>query len=196
VQSQKNRLGGAELHSPAQTEFLLHSLRTDEASVDRLHSRLRGISCCLTRGTTYHKTRSYRRTLPPYLVNIIKQRRRILCLYRSSLYSLNKYIHHELRATKRAQCQESCLGLEPKNTQRFWNHSKKLFKERATSIRGFLDEQDNRVITETDRMIEHGRQYYSETFREKETASRNQEMAEFKNHLTEKPVELHSPNIQ
>jgi hypothetical protein len=146
--------------------------------------------------TTYHKTRSYRRTLPPYLVNIIKQRRRILCLYRSSLYSLNKYIHHELRATKRAQCQESCLGLEPKNTQRFWNHSKKLFKERATSIRGFLDEQDNRVITETDGMIEHARQYYSETFREKETASRNQEMAEFKNHLTEKPVELHSPNIQ
>ena len=94
------------------------------------------------RCTTYHMTKSYRPSLPPYLVHIIKQRRRILCLYRStrleayrySLYSLNKYIHHELRAVKRAQWQEFCLGLEPKNTQRFWNHSKNLFKKRPTRI--------------------------------------------------------------
>ena len=49
VRSEKSWLGGAELHSQSQTEFLLHSLRTDEASIDRVHSRLRGISCCLTR---------------------------------------------------------------------------------------------------------------------------------------------------
>jgi Endonuclease-reverse transcriptase len=102
------------------------------------------------RCTTYHMTKSYRPSLPPYLVNIIKQRRRILWLYRSTrlaahrycLYSLNKYIHHELRAVKRAQWQEFCLGLEPKNTQRFWNHSKKLFRERATPIQGFLDDRN------------------------------------------------------
>ena len=140
------------------------------------------------RCTTYHMTKSYRPSLPPYLVNLIQQRRRILCLYRLtrseehrySLYSLNKYIHHELKAFKRAQWQEFCLGLEPKNTQRFWNHSKKLFRERATPIQGFLDEQNNRVITETDAMIEHALQYYSETFREKETLSQNQEVTEFK----------------
>ena len=139
-------------------------------------------------------------SLPPYWVNIIKQRRRILCLYRStrseehrySLYSLNKYIHHELRAVKRAQWQEFCLGLEPKNTQRFWNHSKKLFRERAIPIQGFLDERNHRVITAADAMTEHARQYYSEAFREKETSSQNQDVAEFKEHLAEKLDELPS----
>ena len=139
-------------------------------------------------------------SLPPYLVNLIKHRRRILCLYRStrseehrnSLLSLNKYIHHELKAVKRAQWQEFCLGLEPQNTQRFWNHSKKLFKERVTPIQGFLDEQNNRVITGTDTMIEHARQYYSENFREKETLSQNQDVIEFKKNLDEKLAELPS----
>ena len=49
------------------------------------------------RCTTYRMTQSYRPRLPPYLVNLIQQRRRILCLYRStrseehrnSLFSLN-----------------------------------------------------------------------------------------------------------
>ena len=152
------------------------------------------------RCTTYRMTKSYRPSLPPYLVNLIQQRRRILCLYRStrseehrcSLYSLNKYIHHELRAVKRAQWQEFCFGLEPKNTQRFWNHSKKLFRERAIPIQGFLDERNHRVITNADAMIEHARQYYSEAFREKETSSQNQEVAEFKEHLAEKLAELPS----
>ena len=49
VQSEKNWLGGAGLHSQSQTEFLLHSLRTDEASIDRVYSRLRAISGYLTR---------------------------------------------------------------------------------------------------------------------------------------------------
>ena len=150
------------------------------------------------RCTTYHMTKSYRSSMPPYLVNIIKQRRRILCLYRStrseehrsSLYSLNKYIHHELRGVKRAQWQEFCLGLEPKNTQRFWNHSKKLFREREIPIQGFLYERNHRVITNADAMIEHVRQYYSETFREKETLSQDQDVAEFKEYLAEKLAEL------
>ena len=37
----------------SQTEFLLRSLSTDEASIDRFHSRLRGIPSCLTR-KMYH----------------------------------------------------------------------------------------------------------------------------------------------
>ena len=143
------------------------------------------------RCTTYHMTKSYRPSLPPYLVNIIKHRRRILYLYRStrseehrySLYSLNKYIHHELRAVKRAQWQEFCLGLEPKNTQRFWNHSKNLLKKRATRIQGFLDERNNRVLTEADTMIDHAHPYCSEAFRENGTTSQNQEVADFKQHL-------------
>ena len=49
VRSEKNLLGGAELHSQYQTKLLIHSLRTDEASIDRVRSQLRGISCCLTR---------------------------------------------------------------------------------------------------------------------------------------------------
>ena len=138
--------------------------------------------------------------LPPYLVNLIKQRRRIICLHRLtrseehrySLYSLNKYIHHELGAVKWAQWQDFCLGLEPKNTQRFWNHSKNLFKKRATRIQGFLDERNNRVLTEADTMIDHAHQYYSEAFRENDTPSQNQEVAEFKQHLEERLAELPS----
>ena len=41
-------------------------------------------------------------------------------------------------------------------------------------------------------MIEHARQYYSEAFREKETSSQNQEVAEFKEYLAEKLAELPS----
>ena len=108
------------------------------------------------------------------------------------MFSLNKYIDHELRAVKRAQWQEFCLGPEPKNTQRFWNQSKKLFRRRAVPFQGFLDEQNHRVITETDVMIEHAPQYYSETFREKETSSKNQEVAEFTRHLEERLPELPS----
>ena len=80
--------------------------------------------------------------------------------------------------------------LEPKNTQRFWNHSTKPFRERAIPIQGFLDEQNNRVIKETDAMIEHARQYYSKNFREKETLSQNQDVIEFKKNLDEKLAEL------
>jgi hypothetical protein len=48
------------------------------------------------------------------------------------------------------------------------------------------------VITETDAMIEHARQYYSENFREKETLSQNQDVIEFKKNLDEKLAELPS----
>ena len=109
------------------------------------------------RCTTYRMTQSYRPRLPPYLVNLIQQRRRILCLcrstrseeHRNSLFSLNKYIHHELRAVKRAQWQEFCLGLEPKNTQRFWNHSKNLFKKRATRIQAASGREISRTSVAT-----------------------------------------------
>ena len=50
--------------------------------------------------------------------------------------------------------------LEPKNTQRFWNHSKNLFKKRAVRIQGRLDERNNLVFTETDTRIEQAPPYY------------------------------------
>ena len=150
------------------------------------------------RCTTYSKIKNYRPSLPPYLVNIIKERRRILCLHRStrlaehhtSLRSLNKYIHHELRAVKRAQWQEFCLGLEPKNTRRFWNHSKRLFKAREHRIQGFLVEQNHPVITDADAMLTHAQNYYAASFRETDTPCQHHEVAEFKENLTEKIAEL------
>ena len=150
------------------------------------------------RCTTYSTIKTYRPSLPPYLVNIIKERRRILCLHRStrlaehltSLRSLNKYIHHELRAVKRAQWQEFCLGLEPKNTRRFWNHSKRLFKAREHRIQGFLAEQNHEVITDADAMLAHAQKYYAASFRETDTPSQHHEVAEFKGNLTEKIAEL------
>ena len=150
------------------------------------------------RCTTYSRIKSYRPSLPPYLVNIVKERRRMLCLYRStrseehrtSLRSLNKYIHHELRAVKRAQWQEFCLGLEPKNTRRFWNHSKRLFKARAHRIQGFLDEKDHHVITEAVAMLTHAQHYYAASFREADTPCQHHAVTAFKENLTEKIAEL------
>ena len=118
------------------------------------------------RCTTYHMAKSYRLSLPPYLGNITKRRDMILCLYRStrseeyrsSPYAPNKYGHHELRAVKQAQWQEFCIGLESKNMQRIWNHSKNLFRERAIPIHGFLDERNHRVIANADAMIKYPRQ--------------------------------------
>ena len=115
------------------------------------------------RCTTYSRIRNYRPSLPRYLVATIKERQRILCLYRwtrseehlTSLRALNKYIHHELRAVKRAQWQEFCLGLEPKNTRSFWNRSKKICKTREHRIQGFVDEITHQVITDTDAMLAH-----------------------------------------
>jgi hypothetical protein len=152
------------------------------------------------RCTTYSRIKSYRPSLPPYLVNIIKERRRILCLYRwtrseehrASLRSLNKYIHDEMRAVKRVQWQEFCLGLEPKNTRHFWNHSKRLFKARQYRIQGFLDERNNQVITDAEAMIIHAQHYYAKSFREADTQYQHYEVSEFKENLTEKIAELPS----
>ena len=91
---------------------------------------------------------------------------------------MDKCIHHELRALKRAQRQEFCFGLEPKNTHRFWNYSKKLFRERATTTQRFLYERSDRGITNADVMNDHAHQYYSLAFRESCIASKHQEVAE------------------
>ncbi|CAF3918158.1 unnamed protein product, partial [Rotaria sp. Silwood1] len=79
------------------------------------------------RCTDYHMIKKYRASLPHYLVNIIKYRRKILNLYRMNkatehrllLASLNRYIQYELRAIKKAHWQEFCFNLEPHHTQRF-----------------------------------------------------------------------------
>ena len=150
------------------------------------------------RCTTYSRIKSYRPSLPPHLVTIIKERRRIRCLYRStrseehraSLRSLNKYIHHEMRAVKRAQWQEFCLGLEAKNTRRSWNHSKRLFKAREHRIQGFLDERNHQVVTDADAMLAHVPNYYSKSFREADTQCQHHEVSDFKENLTEKLAEL------
>jgi hypothetical protein len=67
-----------------------------------------------------------------------------------------------------------------------------LIKKRVTRIQGFLDERNDRVLTEADTMVEHAHQYYSEAFRENDTFSQNQEVAEFKQHLRERLAELPS----
>ena len=115
--------------------FFFALSRTDEASIDRVDSCLRGIPCCLT-GKMYRLSHNQKLSTPVYLPIwwILSSRdAEILCLYRSSLYSLNKYIHHKLRAVMRAQWQVFCLELGPKNTQRFRNHSKKLFQGKSNS---------------------------------------------------------------
>ena len=50
---EKNRLGDAELYSESRTEPFLLSPGRDEASIDRVYSRLRSISCDPTR-KMYH----------------------------------------------------------------------------------------------------------------------------------------------
>jgi hypothetical protein len=159
MRGEKNRLGGAELHSQSQTELSLLSLRADAARLYRIHSCLRVISCGLKR-KMYHLSPDQKLST------------------KSTSLSLSGEPHQ--------------TRLEPKNTPRFWNHSKKLFRRRATPIQGFLDERNNRVITETDAMIEHARRYQSEDFREKENLSQNQDVAEFKKRLDAKLYELPS----
>ena len=152
------------------------------------------------RCTTYHRVNCYRPSLPLYLVNLIKQRRQVLCHYRSirsdalrtSLHRLNKYIHHELKPIKRAQWQEFCLGLEPKNTHRFWNHSKRLFKKCQPRIQGFLDATQDRVLTDSNSMVDHAYQYYSEAFQERATPTQNQQASTFREHLADRLAELPS----
>ena len=134
------------------------------------------------------------------MMMMIKHRRRILSSYRCSrseddrnlLRSMNTYIHREFNAVKRAQWQKFCLGLEPKNTHRFWNHCKNLFKKRAPDIQGFWDDTTGRLLTDPNFMIEHAHRYYSQAFKERETTSQNQDATEFKRTLTERLAELPS----
>ena len=150
------------------------------------------------RCTSYHIVQFYRPSLPVYLVNLIKHRRRVLSSYRCSrseddrnlLRSMNSYVHQEFKAVKRAQWQEFCLGLEPKNTHRFWNHCKNLFKNQTSTIQGFQDDETDRVLTDPNSMIEHAHRYYSRAFKERETTSQNQEATEFKRTLSERLAEL------
>ena len=108
---------------------------------------------------------------------------------------MNSKIHRKYKAVKRAQWQEFCLGLEPKNTHRFWNHCKNLFKKRAPVIQGFRDDTTGRVLTDPNSMIEHAHRYYSQAFKESQTSSQNQDAAEFKRTLSERLAELPSQPI-
>ena len=152
------------------------------------------------RCTTYHRTRQYRPSLPPYFVNLLKQRRQILHLYRATqskehpalLSYLNRYIHYELRNIKKVQWQEYCLELEPKNTHRFWNHTKRLFKKRQHRIQGFIDNTTDHVLTESSAMLQHASEYYSNAFKEIDTSLQSKEVDEFKRHWAERLLELPS----
>ena len=152
------------------------------------------------RCTTYHRTRQYRPSLPPYLVNLLKQRRQILHLYRATqskehsalLSYLNRYIHYELRNIKKVQWQEYCLELEPKNTHRFWNHTKRLFKKRQHRTQGFIDNTTDHVLTESSAMLQHASEYYSNAFKEIDTSLQSKEVDEFKRHWAERLLELPS----
>ena len=105
---------------------------------------------------------------------------------------MNSYIHREFKAVKRAQWQEFCLGLEPKNTHRFWNHCKNIFKNQTPTIQGFQDERTDRVLTDPNSMIEHAHRYYSQAFQESETSSQNQDVTEFRRTVPERLAELPS----
>ena len=135
------------------------------------------------RCTSYHIVQFYRPSLPVYLVNLIKHRRKVLSSYRCShseddrnlLRSMNSYIHREFNAVKRAQWQEFCLGLEPKNTHRFWNHCKNLFKKLEHRwSKDFEMTTIGRVLTDPNSMIEHAHRYYSHSFqRERNNLSKS-----------------------
>ena len=152
------------------------------------------------RCTTTHMTNSYKPSLPSYLVTVIKYRRKILNVYRStrspeyqnSLQSLSKYIHRELRSVKRTQWLNFCYRLDPKNTTQFWQHSKNLFKRKPTRIQCLVDKSNNRVLTDTAAMIDHAYEYYSKVLTEKETPSQNQTVREFTKHLSSRLMELPS----
>ena len=124
-------------------------------------------------------------------MNLIMHRRRTLSSDRCSR-SINSYIQREIKAVKRAQWLEFCLGLEPKNTDRFQSNYKNLFKKRAVAIQEFRDERTARVLTNPNFMIEYVHRYYSEAFEERETSSQNQDATEFKRILSERLLELSS----
>ncbi|CAF2924307.1 unnamed protein product [Rotaria sp. Silwood2] len=152
------------------------------------------------RCTDYHLIKKYRASLPQYLVNIIKYRRKMLNLYRLtnandhrlSLASLNRYIQYELRAVKKAQWQEFCINLEPKNTQRFWRHTRTLFNKQIPRIQGFVNDEHDSILTETNAMIQHAFNYYSTLFTEIETPHQNHSVNEFKASLSQNLLELPS----
>ena len=88
-----------------------------------LYSTLWKISCCITRSLYslrhHHKISSY--SLPFYLVRRLIRYRR------------------EIRAIRKAQWQEFCFQLEPKNTDYFWRHTKRLFRKTKPQLQGFID---------------------------------------------------------
>ena len=152
------------------------------------------------RCTTYHIIQQYRPSLPLYVVNIIKQRRRLLHLYRSTrssehrelLYRMNRYIHYELRAIRKVQWQEFCHRLEPKNTQRFWKQTRSLFHKRYHRIQGLIDEDNDQILCEPHLMIKHAFEYYSTAFQENDSPHQNAQVPEFSKNITEKLLELPS----
>jgi hypothetical protein len=152
------------------------------------------------RCTQYHMINKYRPSLPQYLIAIIQYRRQILYLYRLNklndhrilLNYLNRYIHYELRAIKKAQWQEFCFHLEPKNTTCFWRHTKTLFNNRKPRIQGFVNNMNNSILTETNAMIHHAFEFYSTAFKEIDTPLQSPEVIQFKKLLSEKLNELPS----
>ncbi|CAF1167063.1 unnamed protein product, partial [Didymodactylos carnosus] len=124
------------------------------------------------RCTSYHRTSKYRPSLPPYLIQALKHRRNIVHLYQSIkspdtkqlLQQMNRFIKHEVKMIKRAQWQKFCLALEPKNTYKFWNCTKRLFRKRTPPIKGFLTD-NQQIITEANTMVNHAHKHYSNSFK-------------------------------
>ena len=121
----------------------------------------------------YHMTKRYRPSLPPYLVNLTKQRRRILCLYRStrseehrsSLFS--EQVHSSWTDSgQTSSLARVLLRMRPEKIHFFRSSRRTRSRNGQLQFEGFLEEWNNRVLTETDAMIEHARRYYSEAFRE------------------------------
>ena len=84
--------------------------------------------------------------------------------HKISSYSLPSYVvrrliryRREIRASREAQWQEFCFQLEPKNTDYFWRHTKRLFHRIKPQLQGFIDPHTT---------IHHAFDYYSHTFME------------------------------
>lgn len=187
------------MYSKSQVKrFFAHDEQMRQKSTEFILPYEKFLVALEVRCTSYHLAQFYRPSLPVYWVNLIKHRRIILAFYRCSrseddrnlLRSMNSYIHREIKAVKRAQWQEFCLGLEPKNTHRFWNHYKNIFINGTPSIQGFHYERTHRVLTDPNSMIEYAHRYYSQAFQESETSFQNQDATELKRTLTERPAEL------
>jgi hypothetical protein len=130
----------------------------------------RFLSLCISRLTFITFRKTIKPSLPEYIVDMIKEKRRYLKLFRQTrhpffavvLRDMAIMLRKHLFLYKRKSWLNYCKSLNDCDTTSFWKKAKRHFNSRAAPIEGFL--VNNNIVSSSTDMCNIARTFYEEQF--------------------------------